>query len=98
MTGDAISSLVPFWIRHFPALLALAALPYAYLVTALAIRVSRPREPVPAEPWYARARALWPQQLVARQAQLLLAFMLPPVALLVRGPVTATPLVLVTVL
>ncbi|HEY8209106.1 MAG TPA: M48 family metalloprotease [Myxococcaceae bacterium] len=98
MTGEDLSSLMPFWVRHFPILLVLAALPFSFLVTALAIRVSRSREPVPAEPWYARARALWPQMFVARQAQLVLPILLTLVISLVRGPVTATPTALVVAL
>src|SRR4051812_40899811 len=97
MADEALFPLVPLWVRHFPVLLAVASLPFSYLVTALALRASRPREPVPAEPWYARARVLWPQQVAARQAQLVplgLTMLLP----LVRGPVTATPPVLVVLL
>src|SRR4051812_15125464 len=98
MTDGALSSLMPFWVRHLPVLLAVASLPFSYLVTALALRVSRPREPVPAEPWHARARALWPQQVVAGRAQVLLPLGLVALLPLVRGPVTATPPVLVVAL
>src|SRR3954468_2906177 len=98
MTDGALSSLMPFWVRHLPVLLAVPPLPSTSRVTARALRVSRPREPVPAEPWHARARALWPQQVVAQQAQLLLPLALVALLPLVRGPVTATPAVLVVAL
>lgn len=87
----SIPSLMPPWVRHFPLLLAVAALPFTWLVTALSIRFARSGEPVPAEPWYARARVLWPQQMAARRAQLLAPTVLMALVPLARGPATATP-------
>jgi len=87
----SIPSLMPLWVRHFPLLLAVGALPFTYVAARLALRVSRSGEPVPAEPWYARARALWPRQAVARQAQVVLPLLLMVMVPLLRGPATATP-------
>jgi len=89
--SPSIPSLMPLWVRHFPLLFAVGALPFMYVVTRLAIRVSRSGEPIPAEPWYARARALWPQQAAARQAQIVLPILLMVLVPLLRGPATATP-------
>lgn len=58
---------LPWWYRLFPLMLALASLPWSFLIGTLAMRVAV-RGFRADEPWYLQARAVFPGWAAANQA------------------------------